>query len=188
MFNNGNDEADLEVNLSGNAEFDRLEHMIYTGEESSRIHMTISDDVRVGAMMFEIMGNGTLTYPVLTVNGGYFTVDPRTWLDEVNGDTNVVQILAEPEQYSGQTDWAADSETYTRRVKQPFISHSLSLNGDIGVNFYIGITAEQAENASVTFTWTAGNKNNTETVSLKDAVLKEYGYKATCHIAPAEMT
>ena len=79
--------------------------------------------------------------------GGYFTVDPRTWLDEVNGDTNVVQILAEPEQYSGQTDWAADSETYTRRVKQPFISHSLSLNGDIGVNFYIGITAEQAENA-----------------------------------------
>ena len=118
MFNNGNDEASLEIDLSGDAEFDRLEHMIYSDEESSAIHMTISDNVRVGTMAFEIMGDYVVNYPVLTVNGGYFTVDPRTWLDTEGAGENAVQILATPEQYSGQSDWAADSSTYTWRIRQ----------------------------------------------------------------------
>ena len=187
MFNNGNDDADLEIHLSGNAEFDRLEHMIYADEGASHIHMTIGDNVRIRAILFDIM-NGTVTYPVLTVNGGYFTVDPRTWLETANGDENVVQIPAVPEQYGDQTDWAADSDTYTWRVKQAFTGHSLSLNGDIGVNFYIDLTEEQAADATVTFTWTAGGVDNTATVELKDAEHFDCGCKATCNIAPAEMT
>ncbi len=132
MFNNGNEEADLAITLSGDAEFDRLEHMIYSGEDDSAITMTISDNVRVGAMMFDIMGDGVMTYTVLTVSGGYFTVDPSTWLDEANGDTNVVQIMAEPEQYGGQTDWAADSDTYTWRVRS-VIRGDANLDGVIDI-------------------------------------------------------
>ena len=117
MFNNGNDEASLEIDLSGDAEFDRLEHMIYSGEESSAIHMTINDNVRVGTMVFEIMGDDVVNYPVLTINGGYFTVDPTTFLDTAGAGENAVQIMATPEQYDNQADWAADSDTYTWRVK-----------------------------------------------------------------------
>ena len=116
MFNNGNEDADLEIELSGNAEFDRLEHMIYANEGGPTIHMSISENVRIKAMLFEIMGDGVLDYPVLTVSGGYFTVDPRIWLNEADGDENVVQILSEPEQYADQDDWKADSDTYTWRV------------------------------------------------------------------------
>ena len=124
MFNNGNDEANLEIDLSGDAEFDRLEHIIYSGEESSAIHMTINDNVRVGTMVFEIMGDDVVNYTVLTINGGYFTVDPTTWLETAGAGENAVKIIAAPEQYDNQADWAADSETYTWRVK--------------GVNYQIG--------------------------------------------------
>ena len=117
MFNNGNDEASPEIDLSGDAEFDRLEHIIYSGEESSAIHMTINDNVRVGTMVFEIMGDDVVNYPVLTINGGYFTVDPTTFLDTAGAGENAVQIMATPEQYDNQADWAADSDTYTWRVK-----------------------------------------------------------------------
>ena len=123
MFNNGNEEAELEIELSGDARFERLEHMIYADSDASRIHMTISDNVRIKAMLFEIMGDGVLDYPVLTVSGGYFSVDPRTWLAEADGDENVVQITYVPEQYEDQTDWAADSDTYTWRVKSASSSY-----------------------------------------------------------------
>ena len=116
MFNNGNEEADLEIDLSGDAEFDRLEHMIYANEDGSAIHMTINDNVRIGTMVFEIMGDGVVNYPVLTINGGYFTVDPRTWINTDGAGEGAVQILTEPEEYSGQSDWAADGAVYNWRV------------------------------------------------------------------------
>lgn len=187
MFNNGNDEASLEIDLSGDAEFDRLEHMIYSDPDSSEIHMTISDNVRIGTMVFDIMGDYVVNYPVLTVNGGYFTVDPRTWLDTEGAGENAVQILATPEQYSGQADWAADSDTYTWRVKQVFTGHSLSLNGDIGVNFYVDLTEEQAASAAVTFTWMKNGAEKTASVDLKDAERYSCGYKATCYVSASDM-
>ena len=116
MFNNGNENASLEVTLSGDAEFALLEHYIYSDPDCSAIHLTISENVRITDMEFDIMGNDTVTYPVLTVSGGYFTFDPSAMLDEANGDTNVVQIASEPEQYVDQTDWTADETVYTWRV------------------------------------------------------------------------
>ena len=187
MFNNGNDEANLDIDLSGDAEFDRLEHMIYSDPDSSEIHMTISDNVRIGTMVFDIMGDYVVNYPVLTVNGGYFTVDPRTWLDTEGAGENAVQILATPEQYSGQADWAADSDTFTWRVKRVFTGHSLSLNGDIGVNFYVDLTEEQAASAAVTFTWMKNGVEKTSSVDLKDAERYSCGYKATCCVSASDM-
>lgn len=190
MFNNGNDEANLEITLSGDAEFDRLEHMIYGNDgDGPTIHMTISDNVRVGTMVFNIMGDYVVNYPVLTVNGGYFTVDPRTWLGTSGAGEDAVQILATPEQYDSQADWDADTEIYIWRVKKTlFTGHSLSLNGDIGVNFFINLSDEDAQNAVVNFSWIVDEKTKTASVNLASAEKTDYGYKATCNVAPAEMT
>ncbi len=69
-----------------------------------------------------------------------------------------------------------------------FVGHSLSLKGDIGVNFYIRATEEEARDAVVSFSWTVEGKEKTASVELSSAELTENGYKASCHIAPAEMT
>ena len=100
--------------------------------------MTVSGNVRIGAMLFEVMGEGAVTYTVLTVNGGYFGADPRTWFGGyAAGDPDdIVQIAAEPEEYDGQADWAADSTTYTWRVKTssaPVVKIG-DVNGDGVVN------------------------------------------------------
>ena len=69
-----------------------------------------------------------------------------------------------------------------------YTGHTLSVQGDIGVNFYLNLSAEQAETAKVSFTWTVNGTEKTETVDLKDATHTSNGYKASCHVAPAEMT
>ena len=90
--------------------------MIYAGNEKSTIRMTVGGGVRIAEMIFEIMGEGTVDYPVLTVNGGYFGVDPRTWQNVEGAGAGAVVISSEPEEYNGQTDWEADSDVYTWRV------------------------------------------------------------------------
>ena len=67
-----------------------------------------------------------------------------------------------------------------------FQKHSLSLNGDIGVNFYLNLTAEELSTAKIHFEWF--NKE----LDLTAADLEynqELGlYKASCPVAVAEMT
>ena len=82
-------------------------------------------------------------------------------------------------------------ESYTSSAeggRTLFTGHSLSLNGSIGVNFYINLTEEEAKDATVRFTWTVEGNEKSHTVSLKDAEKHPLGYKATCPIAIAEMT
>ena len=73
--------------------------------------------------------------------------------------------------------------------KKYFKGHSLSLDGDIGINFYIALTADElVHGAVVNFTWNVeGNtKTSTDTDLSYD---NDTGYYiATCHVAPAEMT
>ncbi|MBQ6267623.1 MAG: InlB B-repeat-containing protein [Clostridia bacterium] len=204
MFNNGNEDANLEIDLSGDAEFDRLEHMIYANEggdaEFDRlehmiyaneggpaIHMTISDNVRVGAMLFEIMGDGVVNDTVLTVNGGYFTVDPTTWLDTAGAGENAVQILGAPEQYVDQTDWAADSAVYTWRVKPTTVAaHSLTLDGTIGVNFYVDVP--QATDAAYA-EFTVDGVTTQVPIDLTNFIEQDglTLYKFTCNVAAAQI-
>ena len=72
---------------------------------------------------------------------------------------------------------------------QVFVAgHSLSLQGDIGVNFYFNLTAEQAANAEVSFSWNVDGNIKTSKVDLSHITKSNEGYKATCNVAPAEMT
>lgn len=78
--------------------------------------------------------------------------------------------------------------TYTEYTKR-FSAHSLSLNGNIGVNFYVNLTDEEVANgAKVDFTWTVNDVEKSHSVTLTSDDKTESGYKASCPIAVAEMT
>ena len=68
-----------------------------------------------------------------------------------------------------------------------FVYHSLSLNGDIGVNFYLNLADEElAEGVRVDFVWNGKNESVTfDSGSEKDT--KTGCYKATCNVCAAEM-
>lgn len=66
--------------------------------------------------------------------------------------------------------------------------HSLSLLGDIGLNFFYNLSAEQAANATVDFTWQVNEVEKTSSVNLSTVTKGDNGYKAACNIAPAEMS
>ena len=66
--------------------------------------------------------------------------------------------------------------------------YTLSVQGDIGVNFYYNISAEQAANATVSFSWTVEGNEKTESIDMSKIAKSSNGYKATCSVAPAEMS
>ena len=83
-----------------------------------------------------------------------------------------------------------NNTTLTPYVKV-FVYHSLTLNGDIGVNFYLKLTEEElAENPTVSFTLN-GEVLSTYTIDAqRDAKVIDGTtlYKATCWVCAPEMT
>nr|WP_316623916.1 leucine-rich repeat protein [uncultured Ruminococcus sp.] len=86
-----------------------------------------------------------------------------------------------------------DGETYTstreEAIPSYFPRHSLTLGGDIGVNFYVRADAADVASgkAKVSFAW----NNKTETVTLGGDPYEIDGmqlYKATAYVSAAEMT
>ena len=83
--------------------------------------------------------------------------------------------------------------TYTAvfdAVRKPYFSgHSLSLNGDIGVNFYLNLTDQEImDGATVDFVWTVNGVDKTISVTLTADDKRSCGYRASCPVAVAEMT
>ena len=68
-----------------------------------------------------------------------------------------------------------------------FKGHSLTLNGDVNVNFYIALTPEQARNATVSFAWFDKELSDV-TLSASDYDSTKGYYKVICPVAVAEMT
>ena len=180
MFNNSNEEAKLEIDLSCDAEFASLEHMIYTNEDSPAIHMTISDNVRVNSMVFSVMGDGVLNYTTLIVNGGYFAVNLRTWANNAN-EGNVV-VSGETEQYSSQENWAADSSVYAWRIREPKGGiGGVNLDGNIDIRDVLAIQRHVSEYKLLTDdALINADTNGDGVVNIDDAIylqmyLAEYG-------------
>ena len=87
-------------------------------------------------------------------------------------------------------DVTADA-TYTAQyeVRKLFAGHSLSLHGDIGLNFYVDLTDEEINSgATVSFSWTVDDVEKTDSVFLTSGNKTDNGYIATCNVAVAEMT
>lgn len=81
-----------------------------------------------------------------------------------------------------------EPQCLTATIKRKyFTGHSLTLDGDIGVNFYVDLTAEEAANATVSFTWMKNGMEKTATVDLKNAVRYGKGYKAACYVSASDM-
>ena len=74
-----------------------------------------------------------------------------------NGETAVIPAPAE------KTAYVWKNSDLSR-----FAGHSLSLNGDIGVNFFIRLTEEEAAYATVDFTWIVNGEEKTATVYMSD--------------------
>ena len=90
----------------------------------------------------------------------------------------------------------ADTEytaTYTQSERL-FVGHSLTLKGDIGLNFYLNVTPEQittGDGVNVHFEWDVKGNTKTSDYKLKTGEYTVIGgktyYKATCWVAVAEM-
>ena len=81
-----------------------------------------------------------------------------------------------------------DGNTYTDTKEFSYFAYySLSLNGDIGVNFYMDLTDEEiAKGVRVEFTWNGKSETATfDSESVKDS--QTGCYKATCYVCAAEM-
>ncbi len=81
--------------------------------------------------------------------------------------------------------------TATAKPKDLFPQHSITLDGNIGVNFYINSkTADfaHAGSAVVKFTWDGGGEDRTKEVDLTKLTPNADGYyKATCDVVAAQM-
>ena len=70
-----------------------------------------------------------------------------------------------------------------------FSGHSLTLDGDIGINSYVLLSdAQLTRGAVVDFAWTVEGVEKTHSVTLTAADKTANGYRATCPVAVAEMT
>ena len=83
---------------------------------------------------------------------------------------------------------------YTDHIGARVVGHSISLDGDIGVNFYMELSKDVAysENAYMHFTIPSGNITTEEDVYVKDARKASSGgkdyYVFKCRVAAKEMT
>ena len=106
-----------------------------------------------------------------------------------SGWTDGTTAYAPGDAFPAATADAEYTATFTAVKKHVFAAHSISLGGDIGVNFYVdpavaGVDAANAESATVKFSF----DKHTFTVNLKEIKPDENGwYKATCNIPAAYM-
>ena len=87
----------------------------------------------------------------------------------------------------GCTSFYLDENGYL--VPDVFACHSLSLKGDICVNFYLSLTDEEVgKGAAVSFSWNVNGEQKSGTVDLTAADKTPQGYKAVCPLPAAEMS
>ena len=134
--------------------------------------------------------------------GGVNTTVTLNWTDDTKDTMSVVSYrsyngtvkLNRPfeDKSSGAVFYqtsSADNTALTGKTLTPytklFTGHSLTLNGDIGVNFFLNLTDEQAARTTVSFSWF----NKTLSDIPVEAVSGSPGiYRASCPVAVAEMT
>lgn len=115
-----------------------------------------------------------------------------------SGWKNGTQTYGKDDALPAVTQSVTYTATYTEN-ELLFVGHSLTLSGDIGVNFFLDVTPEELTSDSgvlVKFSWNVeGNVKRSEfqmSTDLTKAKAMRVGnktyYKATCWVAAAEMT
>ena len=117
------------------------------------------------------------TMSVVSYRGFNGTVKLNRPLEEKNSGTVFFKTAkADNTKLSGKT-----LTPYTKL----FTGHSLTLNGDIGVNFFLNLTDEQAANTTVSFNWFDKSLND---IPVEEVYGSPGFYRASCPVAVAEMT
>ena len=140
---------------------------IYDGTEKPLVAVT--GEATGGEMQYALGDANEATQPYTTSIPAKTEVGTYYVWYKVVGDEN--HIDTEP-------------QLLTVKIYPLFAKYSLTLDGDIGVNFYLNLTEEQAAHASVTFKWMKNNTEKTETVNVS----KTYkGYMVTCRVSASEI-
>ena len=128
---------------------------------------------------------GTMWYAVGTDET---TAPTDGWSQDIPEKTDVGKYYVWYKVVGDENHEDTEPESILVKILSLFISHSLSLDSDIGVNFYLNLTEAQAAQATVTFTWTKNGSEKTEIVDLSKATKMDNGYyKATCRVSASEM-
>lgn len=148
----------------------------------------------ISAPTGDLTADGSKTFPA-TLNDDYNTTAfPGTY---------TIAYTKDGQPYDGTPTEAGDytasvtvgtataSVSYTVAAPELFPQHSITLDGNIGVNFYINSkTADfaHAGSAVVKFTWDGGGEDRTKEVDLTKLTPNADGYyKATCDVVAAQM-
>ena len=130
---------------------------------------------------------------------GYYVIELIEALPELQDVTidDENDIIAAREAYDALTDEQkaqipadklqklTDAEAVIARLLNengPVAGHSVSLMGDIGMNFYFYLTSEEAEKTTITFSW---NGNTLENVPVELDPNGSGCYRAKCPVAVA---
>ncbi|WP_407384852.1 hypothetical protein [Ruminococcus sp.] len=94
---------------------------------------------------------------------------------------------------SAAMDSVSDNVTFDAARAELFVAHSISLNGNIGINYYLNdniVTDELVSSGKVKvdFAWMVEGKQKTHSVIVSPDDKKSVGYVASCPVAAAEMT
>ena len=187
--------------------------LVFTDEDdgyTSRINAPVSSKISKGVHVYTafILLYGTPYYD--TEVGDHLFGEPVwTWSDDCKtaaatftctdarcGHTETVDATVTDTYTASTTTYSAsvifDGVEYTdlKTVDKQkyFVGHSISLAGDIRINYYLNLTDEQAQDATVNFSWTVNDKENTHSATFTPGNKTDNGYLASVPVAVAEMT
>ena len=177
-----------------------------TGHDYQEVSSVPATCITDGSADYRCSRCGATKTEVIPATGIHTYGDPSwTWSDDCTAASaaftctvcqhqeSVDAVVTREEKDSKHYSVAAANfldKTYTdEREFEYFASHSLSLNGSIGVNFYVNLTDQQiTDGAAVDFSWTVNDEEKTHFVTLTADDKTSCGYKASCPVAVAEMT
>ena len=127
---------------------------------------------------------GTMWYAVGTDET---TAPTDGWSQDIPEKTDVGKYYVWYKVVGDENHEDTEPESILVKILSLFISHSLSLDSDIGVNFYLNLTDEQAACATITFKWMKNGSEKTEVVNLSEENRTRYGYKTICRVSASEV-
>lgn len=142
---------------------------------------------RAGAGAFGI-GAGMGASSVGNINIGFNDLSDYIDVDTYGGTVTLLNDFTDGTTVYKAGSVSASALNYKTLRPERFTGHSLTLAGDIGVNFFVHLEEEELEKATVRFTRNVEGKEKVSKVTFVGAEATENGYKATCFIPPAEMT
>ena len=189
--------ADVNVTVTYTANFEEGYYIVgnmndWTPEPAYQLTLNEAAEV-TEYMISDLVLTTTNQFKVVyAVPGG-----ARTWIPDQGSNygehgeiktDGTYTVYCRPE-YNGGDDWFS-SCLYVVEDTPEFENHSISLEGDIGVNFYVHIPVSDRErdDIKVVFTWNGNSaQTKTETVMIGDAKEKSGQFMFSCGVSAAEM-